>query len=322
MAKRIRFSIVITCWNQRDFICATVDSALAQNHSDKEVIVVDDGSGDGSSEILERYSGSIKLIRFATNCGAIAARNRGASEAQGEYLVFLDGDDLLTPWALDVYEQAVAARHPKFILGETFWFHDAVPAEQSQAAPQRIEFVEFPDYLHKDRAIGLSASSMVIARRTFEDAGAWTPGIFHLDCQDLCAKLGTVGPTILILSPFVTFYRVHATNSIHNVAPFVRMAHRLMAKVKAGSYPGGPERLPEQRALFGGLFVFWVKRAFRVGLYGEAWKLAVRGRGMILTAVLHRLRLRMRGSVTIQTMELKRAGRSNSKRLPVAALGR
>ncbi len=322
MAKRIRFSIVITCWNQRDFIRATVDSALSQDHSDKEVIVVDDGSTDGSAELLERYSGSIKFVRFATNRGAIEARNRGASEAQGEYLVFLDGDDLLTPWALDIYEQIVAARHPKLILGETFWFHDTVPVEQTQAAPRRVEFVEYQDYLHKDRSIGLSASSMVIARRTFEEAGAWTPGIFHLDCQDLCAKLGTARPMILILAPVVTFYRVHATNSIHNVAPFVRMAHRLMAKVKAGSYPGAPDRLPEQCALFGGLFVFWVKRAFRAGLYAEAWKLAIRGRKMILAATLHRLVLRVRGAVPVQTMKLDRSRRFNTEAASLAVPGR
>jgi hypothetical protein len=99
---------------------------------------------------------------------------------------------------------------------------------------------------------------------------------------------------------------VHASNSIQDVAPFVKMTYRLKAKVKAGSYPGWPERLSEQYALFGGLFVFWVKRAIRAGLYGEALKLALSGWRMILTAVLHRMTLRMGGGALVQTMELHR----------------
>ncbi len=321
MTDKIKFSIVITCYNQRDFIGAAIDSALSQPHPDKEVIVVDDGSSDGSREILERYSGCVRLVRFAANCGAIEARNRGAAVSRGEYLVFLDGDDILTPWCLDVYQQIVASRQPRLILGPTFWFRDAVPAEQIQADPQRIEFVEFQDYLRKDRAIGLSASSMVIARQAFEEAGAWTPGIFHLDCQDLCAKLGTVGPMILISSPAVAFYRVHANNSIQDVAPFVKMVYRLKAKVRAGSYPGAPERLSEQYALFGGLFAFWVKRAFRAGLHGQALKLAFFGWRMILTAVLHRMSLRMRGGAVVQTMELHRTERFVAETVEMASLG-
>ena len=322
MARRIRFSVVITCYNQRDFICAAIDSALSQNHPEKEVIVVDDGSRDGSAEVLERYSGRIKVIRFGANKGAIEARNRGAAEAQGEYLVFLDGDDLLTPWALEVYEQVVAARHPKLILGETFWFHDAVPEADGRAMSRRVEFVEFQDYLHKDRAIGLSASSMVIARECFQEAGAWTPGIFHLDCQDLCAKLGTTGPMILVVSPAATFYRVHAGNSIHNVAPFVQMAVQLMAKVKAGRYPGGRARLFEQYALFGGLFMFWVKRAIHAGLYGQSLKLAVSGSRMILAAVMHRIAVRIRGGAPVQSLELNRVPRLPAEPAVLTAPGR
>jgi GT2 family glycosyltransferase len=307
MASNPRFSVVITCYNQREFIGAAIDSALSQNYPQKEVIVVDDGSSDGSWEVIQLFANKIRAVRFTTNAGAIAARNRGASEAQGEYLVFLDGDDMLTPWALEVYEQVVAARRPKLILGETFWFHDKVPLAQRRATPEQIDFLEFEDYLHKNRAVGLSASSMVIQRRLFETVGGWTPGIFHLDCQDLCAKLGTSGPMILVLSPHVTFYRVHAANSIHNVAPFLDMAHRLMSKVERGGYPGGSERRYEQYALFGGLFVFWVRRAIRAGLYTKALKLAVSGWKMILAAGAHRFGLRVRHRVPVQSIKMSQA---------------
>jgi GT2 family glycosyltransferase len=285
---QIRFSIVITCYNQRDFIGAAVDSALAQIHPEKEVVVVDDGSSDGSREVLEKYGDAIHLLRFEGNCGAIEARNHGAAKAAGEYLVFLDGDDLLTPWALQLYEQIVALRNPQIVLGETTWFNGADPPAVDSSGPRRIEFVEYEGYLAKDRSIGLTASAMVIRRQTFLDVGGWSPGIFHLDCWDLCVKLSTTGRMILVCAPAVALYRVHESNSIHNVAPFLRMAHRLIDKEKAGEYPGSRQHRFERYAMFGGLIVFWMKRARRAGYSEEAIKLAASGWAMILAAIVRR----------------------------------
>ncbi len=299
----MRFSIVITSYNQRAFIGAAVDSALAQSHTAQEVIVVDDGSVDGSVEVLEEYGHEIRLVKFAGNRGAIAARNRGAAEAEGEYLVFLDGDDMLMPWALGVYEQIVANRRPKVIFGETSWFRDASDLQKLDA-PCKIDFVEYGGYILRDRPIGLSASSIVVDRLTFLDAGGWTPGIFHLDCQDLSTKLGTAGPTILVTSPPVTRYRIHSANSIHNVAPFLCTAHRLIGKERAGEYPGGQEHRFERYASFGGLLIFWFKRAIKAGLYTDAFKLAASGWSMIAAAVLRRSVLAIRKRYRVETIEL------------------
>ncbi|MDR3715681.1 MAG: glycosyltransferase family 2 protein, partial [Puia sp.] len=73
------FTIVITCYNQRDFIRDAVESALVQPLCSREIIVVDDGSCDGSSELLNQYEESIQLIKLSGNEGAIRARNLGAS---------------------------------------------------------------------------------------------------------------------------------------------------------------------------------------------------------------------------------------------------
>ena len=112
-----RFSIVIACYNQRHFVQAAVESAISQPHPSKEVIAVDDASSDGTPEVLDGFGDSIRLVKFAKNQGALAARNHGSSLATGEYLVFLDGDDVLMPWTLQVYERLIAAQSPKIILG-------------------------------------------------------------------------------------------------------------------------------------------------------------------------------------------------------------
>ena len=105
--KALRFSVIVTCYNQRDFIRDAVDSALTQTGDDTEVIVVDDVSSDGSVEILKGYGDRIRFCSMAANGGAPRARNLGASMASGQYPVFLDGDDVLMPHALRVYNRII-----------------------------------------------------------------------------------------------------------------------------------------------------------------------------------------------------------------------
>ena len=86
-----RFSVIITSHNQREFIKEAVDSALSLCHKPAEIIVVDDGSRDGSPDILRQYGDAIRLVCLEENQGASAAINQGVRQATGDYLVFLDG---------------------------------------------------------------------------------------------------------------------------------------------------------------------------------------------------------------------------------------
>ena len=86
-------SIVIPNFNGILYIEDAIDSALNQDYENKEVIVVDDGSTDGSRGLLKKYDGRIRLIE-TENHGAAAARNTGLLAAQGELIAFLDSDDI------------------------------------------------------------------------------------------------------------------------------------------------------------------------------------------------------------------------------------
>ncbi len=86
--------IVVNNYNYADYLRAAVDSALAQDHPDVHVVVVDDGSSDGSLEILESYGEAIELVRKA-NGGQASALNAGFERCRGEVVIFLDADDVL-----------------------------------------------------------------------------------------------------------------------------------------------------------------------------------------------------------------------------------
>jgi glycosyltransferase involved in cell wall biosynthesis len=95
-------SIVITCFNYGQFVGAAIESALAQTHPRTEVIVVNDGSTDHSSQVIrsyrERYGDRLRVVD-QPNGGSVSALNRGFAETAGDIVMFLDADDLMAPEA-------------------------------------------------------------------------------------------------------------------------------------------------------------------------------------------------------------------------------
>ncbi len=87
-------SVVIPCFNYAEYLPEALDSALKQSHGSVEVVVVDDGSTDATQAVLAGYGERIRHFRQEQS-GPARARNRGAQEARGEFLVFLDADDAL-----------------------------------------------------------------------------------------------------------------------------------------------------------------------------------------------------------------------------------
>ncbi|MGA7935588.1 MAG: glycosyltransferase [Kovacikia sp.] len=105
-----RVSVIIPCFNGSRFLAEAIESVLAQNYPNFEVVVVDDGSTDESKEIAKHYDDVHYL--FQENQGVSVARNRGYRESSGEYLLFLDYDDRLLPHALQLNVENLIA-HPE-----------------------------------------------------------------------------------------------------------------------------------------------------------------------------------------------------------------
>ncbi|MET9732850.1 CDP-glycerol glycerophosphotransferase family protein [Streptomyces sp. NPDC006458] len=106
-----RFSIVLPCFRVQGFLRECLDSVLEQSFGDLEVIAVNDGSPDGGGAILDEYTARdprVRAVHLPENVGPGRARNAGMSYATGDHLLFLDGDDLLTPGALRVLADRLA----------------------------------------------------------------------------------------------------------------------------------------------------------------------------------------------------------------------
>ena len=94
---RPRVSVIIPTYNRRDLVLNAIGSVLAQTLAVEEIIVVDDGSGDGTADAVQRHFGSRVVYVRQHNAGVAAARNHGLAIARGEYLALLDSDDEWLP---------------------------------------------------------------------------------------------------------------------------------------------------------------------------------------------------------------------------------
>lgn len=116
-ARRVRYSVITPTYNRRDVLPRSIDSALTAIDAwgDGEVIVIDDGSTDGTAEFVRtRWAADmaterLRFFALGENLGVTAAKNAGAANASGEWLVFLDSDDAFVLGAADVLERATAA---------------------------------------------------------------------------------------------------------------------------------------------------------------------------------------------------------------------
>ena len=117
-----RFSVIVPAYQVQAYLSECLDSVLSQSYPDLEVIAVDDASPDACGEIIDEYAARdprVKPLHLAENRGLGRARNAGIAQAGGEYLIFLDSDDTLTPGSLAAIAERIEATWREKLLRET-----------------------------------------------------------------------------------------------------------------------------------------------------------------------------------------------------------
>jgi len=128
-------SILIPCYNSEAHLAETIESALGQTWPSCEIIVVDDGSTDKSSEIARSYEGEGVRVIAQSNQGAPAARNRALEAATGEYIQYLDADDLLHPRKIEAQISALREQSSRTLaVSSTVYFQDEESPEEGRRA--------------------------------------------------------------------------------------------------------------------------------------------------------------------------------------------
>jgi len=294
-----RFSVVVPAFNREKLVGPTIDSVLAQTFTDYELIVVDDGSTDGTAEVLRSYGTRIKVIRQA-NQGPEVARDRGIAMATGEYIALLDSDDLLWPRALETYDRIIrACGSPALILGATMYFGEGQIVTPDDDGTGDIEFFQYRDYLAKDVSVGLYGSNVVTKKSVVEQAGGLrhsTPTTFYMDLLDTMLRIGVYGPCVVVKQPTTVSYRVHPTNSVRDIERMTDGIYPIVKAERHGQYPGGRSRRFARYACIGGVAWCWFKYALAAHRPRIACKYLVYCTPMFVAGALKKIWGRVHGA--------------------------
>lgn len=204
------FSAVIPVYNQSRWIEETLTSALEQGRKDLEVIVVDDGSTDDSTSIIEKFSGRVNLIR-QENAGVAAARNRGFEAARGKWIAFLDSDDLWLPGHLDRLARAIDENPTAGLV----YANALVIDEQGKKRKLKPSKPPGPDpFLTVLLANTITTSAAAIRRDVLGEVGNCWPGLQRGEDWDLWLRIAHRHPVVHVPETSV-LYRRQTTSLVH-----------------------------------------------------------------------------------------------------------
>ena len=216
-------SIIMPAYNCEKYIGEAIDSVLAQSYRNWELILIDDGSVDNTYSIVKEYLQNdirVSLLSNEKNIGVSAARNRGIEYAKGEWIAFLDSDDIWAPYKLEKQLAAAQENNGEFIFtGSAFINEKGQPYKGIFEVPEKVSYKE----LRKQNVI--SCSSVLIKKKFFinikmegddmhEDYAVWL-------------RILKTGITAYGVNEPLLIYRIHRNSKSWNKIKTVRMTYKV-----------------------------------------------------------------------------------------------
>jgi glycosyltransferase involved in cell wall biosynthesis len=218
-------SVIIPCYNQAHFLGEAIESVLAQTYPHHEIIVVDDGSTDATSEVASSYS-AVRCVR-QRNAGLSAARNAGVKASRGQFLVFLDADDRLLADALQSGLNCFQG-YPECVFVSGHYRHINADGSARLQFPQRQLEIDPYETLLQRNYIGMHATVMY-RRQIFEIVGGFATSL--QSCEDYDMYLRIVRKhSVRRHDRIVAEYRSHEASMSMDAA---RMLRGVMAALAA-----------------------------------------------------------------------------------------
>ena len=200
-------SIIIPCYNAEKYVGEAIESALNQTHTNVEVIVVDDGSTDCSLGIVRSFGDRVRLEQIDRQ-GACAARNLGLQLSQGEFIQFLDADDVLLPNKLETQVPILQADRADLVFCNGYLFGDdrpQRPIKKLLSLPSPNGFDPFLYCLSN----GFGTEGPLHRRYFLEKVRGFRKGLAGAQEIDLHVRLGAAGVRLHKLDDFLFKHRNH-----------------------------------------------------------------------------------------------------------------
>jgi glycosyltransferase involved in cell wall biosynthesis len=222
--------VIMAVWNGERHVADAVSSVLAQTHRDLELVIVDDGSTDGTPALLAELAGGdprIRVVREA-NQGASAARNRAIAECRHDWLFNLDADDLMWPERIE-RQLAFIAANPgaRVVAARAAYINERGEGRGlGRTALPRVTSIEaFRREVAAGEAIGLCHSTVAYHRASVLQVGGYRPQFRGAEDTDLWARMAEAGHPILAQDLVVGCYRLHAASLMGSEARAMWQQH-------------------------------------------------------------------------------------------------
>lgn len=227
-------SVIVPAYNAGKYLCQCAESVLAQSFDCWELIVADDGSDDGSMSLLPTDA-RIRVVE-GSNGGPSAARNRGIDAARGEWLLFLDADDMLPPGALETLLQAAHETLAPVVAGKTVRFAKKPPVKQKGTGKKDVKILTGIEAarqaLYQRGGTDASACGKLFSRKLFE-GHRFREGMRYEDLM-LTPFLLLEAGRVAEVEAAVYCYRLHAGSYLHTPSLLRRDALTAAATVAEG----------------------------------------------------------------------------------------
>jgi glycosyltransferase involved in cell wall biosynthesis len=222
-------TLVLPVHDGTRYLAQALESALSQSRPPDEIIVIDDGSTDSPERVTERFGDRVRCFRQDRR-GVPGARNRGVDLATGDFITFLDHDDLIPPDSLALRIEALAAdESASYVYGtvEQFFSPELTESELGRL-PDRLPTIN-----------GRVAGAVLFRREALERVGPFAETLRMGYMIDWVSRAEAAGVTGISIAETVLHRRVHATNSVHDSAMleanYLRALRMVLRRKRAGA---------------------------------------------------------------------------------------
>lgn len=285
----IDISVIIPTWNRSSVIRRAIESIRGDFTGSFEVIVVDDGSTDGTDRIAREALADAglngRVIREA-NSGPAVARNVGVAASSGRYLAFLDSDDYWFPWTLTLCMKAIKLpRPPALVFLQSVDVRDKMPNLNPSLSPP--EFLTFDGFLEAVDAVGslrYATCNAAMSREVFDTVGGFRR-VASSEDTDMFMRAAQLGPCRLVIGPPLVAHELGRGDNISAFYSRIEKGFRfILRENERGAYPQAPGGAALKRRMLDKIIVHTILMAFASGRPREAYRLMFRHGGTLMRA--------------------------------------
>lgn len=214
-------SILIPAYNAAPLLASTVKSALAQTWSRKEIIIVNDGSRDDTLAVAKQFASADVKVLTQENQGAAATRNRLASLAQGDYLQWLDADDLLSADKISLQMAAAEKRTDKKKLLSSGWAYFYFRPRKAKFTPSLLweDLTPLEWLLRKwENNLHMQTATWLVSRELTDAAGPWNSTLMGDDDGDYFFRVIRASNGIRFVPGGKLYYRISGASQLSYIA--------------------------------------------------------------------------------------------------------